>query len=299
MNTMKNLLITGYNGFIGSHLISNLDNKYRLIGISSKDDTKDNILKIKKDIRKISLSDIPRKIDCIIHLVALTDVKFCQENPTKCMDVNLIGTQKMLEIARKLDSKFVYVSTNHVYGRPRQLPIKENHPKNPISEYAISKQGGEVFCETYSRAYGLDISIPRLFSVYGPRSPQHLVTSRIINQILTKKIIKLGNLYPQRDFVYIKDVIEAIKLITKKTKGFNSYNIGTGKSHSILKICKILKKISNKNFEIKSVKSYSRNKEIPKIVSDSTKLRKLGWKPEIEIEEGLKLTYNLYKRHKD
>jgi len=292
---MEKILVTGYNGFIGSHLINSLSSKYRIVGVSSKKSDEKNILRINKDIQKLSTKDIPRKINCIIHLAAITDVNYCENHQKQCFDVNLLGTQKMLEVARKLDSKFIFVSTSHVYGKPKKLPLDENHEKNPQSVYSISKQGAEVMCETYSKTYGIDVSIPRLFSVYGPKSPEHLVTSRIILQILKQKNVKLGNLSPKRDFIYISDAVDAIILLINKTRGFNVYNVGTGKSYSILNICNFLKKISGKNFTIKSVKSYSRKNEVKNVVSNPEKMMKLGWKPKIGIEKGLEQTYEWYK----
>jgi len=292
---MKKILITGFNGFIGSHLAESLSSKYKIIGVSSKKSNEKNILKIQKDIQKLTVKDLPKKIDCIVHLAAISDVQYCENNKEKCLDVNLFGTQKMLEIARKLGSKFIFVSTSHVYGKPTKLPIDENHQKNPQSVYPLSKQGAESMCETYSKTYGLNVSIARLFSVYGPKSPEHLVTTRIISQILNQKNVKLGNLSPKRDFIYIKDVVEAIILLINKTNGFNVYNVGYGKSYSIKQICKFLREISGVKFELKSSKAFSRSNDIPNIISNPSKIMKLGWKPKIDIKKGLKLTYEFYQ----
>jgi len=178
----------------------------------------------------------------------------------------------------------------------KKNPINENHPTNPISIYATSKLVGEFFCESYSKSYGLDITIPRLFSVYGPESPNHHVISKIISQLSTNKI-KLGNLYPKRDFIYINDVIMALELILNKMYGFEIYNIGTGKSYSILQICNILQKIARTKIPITSVNSTSRKNEIKDIRSNSHKIKKLGWKPLITIHKGLEETYEWNKPH--
>ena len=286
---MKNILITGHGGFIGTHLIKSLEKKFNIIGISDKfSDTK--IQQIKKDIRKISDKDIPKKIDHIIHLAAITDVIYCQNNPTKCFDVNVQGTQNMLEIARKRNLKFVFLSTSHVFGVPVRIPINENHPRSPNSVYSSSKLMGEILCEEYSRSYNLDISIVRLFSVFGPNSPDHLVTSRIISQLFTKNVITLGNLKPKRDFIYINDVISAIGLVLRNTSGFNSFNVGSGKSISILDLYVLLKKISGIDTTLKPSKDNLRKNDVKNIISDSKKLKKLGWKPKFSVEEGLEST---------
>ena len=288
---MLNILITGYNGFIGTHLVKSLQSeKHKVIGLSDNENKNSNVIRIKKDIRSVTAREIRYKIDAIIHLAALSDVQYCQNNPTECFETNVIGTQKMLELARQKNSKFVYVSTNHVYGIPKNLPINEKHPTNPLSIYAASKLGGEICCQAYAKIYGMDITILRLYSVYGPKSPGHLVIARILDQLKTKRIIKLGNMYPKRDFVYVTDVVNAIKLVLEKNSGFNVYNVGSEKSHSISEICKIIKNITGKKFIVKSTASLSRKTEVDNIVSDSSKIKKLGWKVTVPLETGLKIT---------
>ncbi len=297
---MNTLLVTGHSGFIGNNLLDSISNQYRIFGLSKKKlsykKRNQNVTQIKQNILNIDEKKIPRKISCIIHMAALTDVKFCEENPLKCFEINVTGTQNMLEIARKQDSKFLYMSTSHVFGIPKKLPIDENHPRNPTSIYSASKLGGEILCESYSKSYGLDVSIIRLFSIYGPKSPPHLVTSKIISQFLTKKnTLYLGNLSPKRDFVYVNDAIKAIELVLKKIKGFNSYNVGSGKAYSIQEICNHLKKIANKKVTIKTTKSLKRKNDIDKIVANPTKMKKLGWTPETNFYDGIKLTYDWFK----
>lgn len=291
---MKKIIITGYNGFVGSHLVDILRDKYKIIGISNTDNFEKNIIKIKKDIRKISINEMPKDIFCIVHLAALTDITYCHNNPSLCFDINVKGTQNMLEIARKRNAKFIFLSTSHVYGIPYKLPLRENYPSNPNSIYASTKLEGEIISQSYSKSYGMNVSILRLFSVYGPKSPQHLVTSKIISQLLTKNVIELGNTSPKRDFVYVEDAVKAIELIIKKSRMSGIYNIGTGKNYSILEICNILKKIAGKNTPIKSVKLQSRKSDIVNVISDSSKIRKIGWKPEFGIEEGLHKTYDWF-----
>lgn len=287
---MKKIVITGYNGFVGFHLVNTLSKKYAIVGISNTPATTQKILKIRRDVRTINAKELPKDVYSIIHLAALTDVVYCQNNPTICYDINVKGTQNMLEIARKLDSKFIFVSTSHVYGIPKKLPINEEHPTKPTSMYSASKIAGEVICESYAKSYGMDLSITRLFSVYGPNSPPHLIISKIISQLLKNSTIRIGNLYPRRDFLYVADAVDAIKLVTRKSNKFNVYNVGTGKSHSILQICNIIKKISNKSPKIKSVTSQRRTNEINDIRADISKIKKLGWKPRIDIKEGLTMS---------
>jgi len=279
-------------GFIGKNLLEILIQKYKIIGININQDKKRrNYIPIKHNVSKIFPTSIPYKLAGVIHLAAITDVNFCNNNPQKCISVNVNGTQRMLEIARKNNCKFVYVSTSHIYGPAKQLPMREDHPKNPTSIYAASKLAGEIICESYAKSYGMDVSIVRLFSVYGPYSPPHLVISKIISQINTNSLV-LGNLYPRRDFIYVSDVINAIELIQRKTNGFNVYNVGTGKSKSILEVCNIVMKKTHKQLPILNDKSITRKLDVNEIVSNSSKLKKLGWKSKIPFEKGIELTIN-------
>ena len=291
---MKNIIVTGHDGFLGSHLVPELQKKFNVIGVS-KTGYSQKITQLKKDICKISYLDFPEKINYIIHLAAITDPICCQKNPKECFNVNVNGTQNILELARRKDSKIIFFSTSHVYGIPKKLPVKEGDPKHPNSIYSDSKLDAEIICESYSRTYGLDVSIARLFSVYGPNSSSHLVVNSIINQLLKNKVIQLGNVNSRRDFIYVTDVIQAIKIILKTIHGFNDYNVGTGKSYSILEICEILKKISKKNIPVKSIKSKIRKNDLSKIVCDPTKIQNLGWKSKIGISVGLQKMLEWYK----
>jgi nucleoside-diphosphate-sugar epimerase len=286
---MKKILITGHTGFIGQHMVEVLKQKYEIIGVSRKN-TGIKIKNLKKDVRKITMKDIPEEIDCIIHLASLTDVQYCQQNPLECFDVNITGTQNVLEIARQKKSKFIFMSSSHVYGIPKKLPISENNQTNPMSTYSHSKVIGEMLCNAYSKNYDLDISIARIFSVYGAHSPQHQVITKILNHLIFQKKLQLGNLFPKRDFIHIQDVISAIITLVKQTNGFNIYNIGTGKSSSINEVISILTKITKKNIQIETDITKINNNEIKEIRSDSSKIMSLDWKPKFDLSKGLRQT---------
>ncbi|MDH3277300.1 MAG: GDP-mannose 4,6-dehydratase [Nitrosopumilus sp.] len=293
----KQVLLTGSIGFIGSNFLKKLTTKYNVIGINNVQDIKShNYHPIKKNINKLKSNEIPNDLYSILHLAAITDTNFCEQYPQKCFDTNVCGTQNLLEIARKKDSKFVYVSTSHVYGAPNNLPILEEDPKKPLSMYATTKLAGEISCLGYGNSYGMDVSIARLFSVYGPKSPPHLVTSRIMSQI-KGNFINLGNLYSERDFIFIDDVISALDIILRKTHGYNEYNVGTGKSYSIQKIYEIIKKLSKHQTPIKSSNRLFRKNDVKKIVCNPTKLKKLGWKPKTSIYSGLQQTWEWFDRN--
>ena len=295
---MRQITITGHNGFLGSNLLLKLiSEKYDITGISKTIKKNNSIKQIKRNILNIKDSDIANN-SCIIHLAAITDVAYCEKHPEECYNVNVIATQKILEIARKKNCSLIYPSTSHVYAIPRKLPIKETHPTNAASVYSASKILGEKLCETYSKSYGLNISALRLFSTYGPKNSEYKVESRIITQLLSNRTIKIGNLSPKRDFIYIDDVIRAFQIVIKNLKGFNIYNVGLERSYSIQEICNILKKLSGKKISIVTDKTKLRKNDIKNVVSDCAKIKKLGWKPKISISKGLQLTLDWYTAKK-
>jgi len=291
---MKQIMITGHNGFLGSNILLKLvSEKYDITGISTTIKKNNSIKQIKRNILEIKDSDIVRN-STIIHLAGMTDVTYCEKHPEECYNLNVIATQKILEIARKKNCSLIYPSTSHVYGIPKKLPIKETHPTNATSVYSESKISAEKLCQAYSKSYGLNISVLRLFSTYGPKNSEYKVESRIIRQLLSNSMIKIGNLSPKRDFIYIDDVTKAFQIVIKNLKNFNIYNVGSEKSYSIQEICDILKKKYGKDITVVADKEKIRKNDIKSVVSDCSKIKRLGWKPKISINEGLELTLNWY-----
>lgn len=293
---MEKILITGFDGFLGRHLVNYLISKYDVIGLSKRFNKKIKLKQIKKDIQKVTSNDF-KNISCIIHFTAITDPKVCEANPNECFNTNVSGTQKILEAARRNNCRVIYASTSHVYGVPNKLPINENHPTNPISIYSGSKLGGEILCAAYARQFDMDISVLRIFSLYGPGSGFHYVLSNIFYQLKTSDVIKLGNIRSKRDFIFISDVVQAFDIILKNLSGFNVYNVGAGNSYSIREICTMIEKLTKRKLMIKTNPVQFTKLDPPNIVCDCTKLKKLGWEPEISIIQGLKLSleYNKIK----
>jgi len=287
---LKKILITGSSGFIGKNLVDNLLSEYEIVGLSKKGE-KSKINRITKDINEITSKDF-KNIFCVIHLAAITDPKICEDFPDQCITTNVLGTQKILEASRKNNCKVVYASTSHVYGIPKKIPISETASTSPTSIYAGSKLAGEVLCESYHKQFNMDISIVRIFSVYGPKSNNHCVLPSIVKQMKNSNVIKLGNINSKRDFIFISDIIDAFKIILKNTNGFNVYNVGAEKSYSIKEICKKFEKLYGKKIIIKNNLEQNRKIDAKNIICNSTKLKKLGWKSKITLDEGLKKMIN-------
>jgi len=295
---MNKVLVTGSSGFLGSHLVNSLQNSQKILGLSNnKQETKSKNVSHKKiDLRANNLT-IRSKISSIIHLAALSDVKYCNDNPSICFDVNVVGTKKMLEICRKKDIDFIFASTSHVYGKPKTNPITEKETTKANSIYSTTKIIGENLCESYAKTYGLNIAVLRFFSLYGPKAPKHNVVYNIINQYKNYSKVKMGNLKPKRDFLYIDDAIRAIKIVNDNQKGFQIFNVGSGKSFSIKMICDKIEKIMRKKNTIETDKNKIRKNDILEIRSDYNKIRKnYHWEPKISLDEGLTKTCGCYKK---
>lgn len=290
--------MTGSSGFIGSLLVPQLLNQNnKVIGISKrKQKSFKNFSSLSLDISKNNNLTIKDNFSKIIHMAAFSDVDQCNLNPTKCYEVNVNGTQKVLELARKNDSELIFLSSSHVYGNSKKLPLSENESSLPLSHYAVSKKMSEMLCEMYALTYGLNIHVARLFSVYGPNSSKSNLVFNIINQSIHNSQITLGNLKTKRDFIFIDDVIRGLlSIINSKKKGYNAYNLGTGKSTSILDLINLILNLSNKKIRIISKKNKIRKNDVLDVYADITKMKSnFNWEPQITLKKGLEITYKHY-----
>ena len=292
---MEPILISGTNGFLGSHLSQLFTkNHTKTYGIFRGTSQNPDVEKIHDDI--LSIQNIPDNVSTVLHFAALTDMQFCEENPSQCFKINIDGTKNMLELARKNDSKFILASSSHVYGKPKHLPINETFPLNPISVHAESKMKAEYICEEYAKSYGMKIIITRIFSIYGSKSPSYSIVSRIINQILNNQKIVLGNINTKRDFLHISDFLSAIDtLIKTNLNGCSKFNIGYGQSFSIKELCMKLIEFSKKNISVESDPNLIRSNDIEELICDNSKLKQLGWTPQLTFDEGLTQVYEWFK----
>ena len=295
---MEEILVTGSSGFIGNYAIPELLNQnYKILGISKKKHkTLKNFISVGTDITKINNSKLKNNFSKIIHMAALSDVDYCNKNPVKCYEVNVDGTKNMLELARKKDAEFVFLSSSHIYGNSKKTILSETESGSPLSHYASSKKMSEILCETYSLTYGLDIRIARIFSVYGPNSSKSNLIFNIINQVLHNSQISLGNITPKRDFIFIDDLITGLlNIINSKKKGFDVYNLGTGKSTSISDLIDLILKFSNKKISIKSQKDKIRKNDVLNVCANISKMNShFNWKPKISLKKGLEITCKYY-----
>lgn len=249
---MQTILVTGGAGFIGSHLvdriIANGDRAIVVDNLSTgnHNNLNDEAIFYNMDVMNTELSKVFKneKPDYVYHLAAQSNVTTSIENPEYDANINILGTINILNLCKQYSiRKIIYSSSAAVYGTPFYLGIDENHPINPNSFYAISKYTSEQYIKIFSRLYGIDYTILRYANVYGPRQnyiSEGAVIASFINKLLkNEQPIIHGNGKQTRDFIYIKDVIEANIMALSKGNG-QILNIGTGVGISINKLLEII-----------------------------------------------------------
>tara|TARA_X000000950_G_C13896290_1_gene652937 strand:+ start:474 stop:1478 length:1005 start_codon:yes stop_codon:yes gene_type:complete len=316
----KNVLVTGADGFIGSHLTEKLVSKgFNVTAFCSYNSfsnpgwLKHLNPKIKKkiniifgDIRDDSIfRNLLKKNKIIFHLAALIGIPYSYDAPKSYVDTNIIGTLNLLNAAKETDvEKILITSTSEVYGSGQYFPMDERHPLVAQSPYSATKIAADKLAQSYYASFGTPILIIRPFNAFGPRQSRRAVVPSIIYQALKNHRIKLGNQFAERDFNFVDDIIEGYYLAsTSKTDKFlgHEFNISSGYSISILEITKLIGKILNKKLIIETDKIRFRPKksEVNKLLGCSKKAGKiLGWKPKlsgkIKLAAGIKKTIDWY-----
>lgn len=308
------MVITGGAGFIGSHLCDKytreghtvicLDNfmNGNLTNIRHLLDCR-NFKLIKGDVRNFDLLErVMRDVDVVFHLAAQIHVERSYIEPKLTYDVNVMGTQNVLELARMYDvKKIIYASTSEVYGSAQYAPIDEQHPLNAPHPYGASKIAADRMCYAYIQTYGLNISILRLFNVFGPRQRDigyggviSIFTRRILNN--TPPII-YGDGKQTRDYTYIEDAVKAYDSVLKKDEALTEpVNFGSGKEVSIADLADMIIELCGKKGIITPVHVEPRLNEVKRLIADATKAKSLlGWQPEYDFKQGLKAFVDWYK----
>jgi len=310
------ILVTGGAGFIGSHLCEKytkagytvlcLDNFMSgdLMNVRHLLDYR-NFKLVKGDIRDSDLLEkIMRDVDVVFHLAAQIHVDRSYIEPQLTYEVNVAGTQNVLEAARMFDAKkIIHASTSEVYGSAQYVPIDEKHPLNAPHPYGASKIAADRMCYAYINTFGMDISIIRLFNIFGPR--QRDVGYGGVISIFSRRV--LSNIPPiiygdgtqTRDYTYIEDAVRAYDLILNHNKPITEpINFGTGKEVSIINIANKIIELCGKKDEIKPVHVEPRIGEVKRLIADATKAKELlGWESKYSLEEGLREFIQWYESY--
>ena len=305
----KKVAVTGGLGFIGSHLIGKLneDNEVVIIDNLTSGDIKNieglDFTKIDTDfgdITQANLELIFEDVDYVFHMAAVTSVLQSVNDPLRSNEVNITGTLKVLEAAKKCEvKKLILSSSSAVYGETETIPIGEKNPINPLSPYAVTKATGELYCRVYSEIYELPTIALRYFNVFGPKQDPNSQYAAVI-PIFIDKLLKnespiiYGDGEQTRDFVSVKQVVEA-NILAAESNETGSYNIGLGKSTSVNQLFEMIKEVMEK--DIKPIYENERPGEIKHSVADISKAKSIGYMPKKDFTKELAETVEWFKNN--
>jgi Nucleoside-diphosphate-sugar epimerases len=310
---MRKALVTGADGFIGSHLVEalvgegyqvkalSLYNSFNNWGWLEDVGCKNKIDVVCGDVRDPHFcKEIVRGQDVIFHLAALIAIPYSYVAPDSYVDVNVRGTLNICQAAREAGSSRVLVtSTSEVYGTAQYVPIDEKHPLQPQSPYSASKIGADAMAMSFHNAFGLPVTLVRPFNTYGPRQSARAVIPSIISQIAAGKDVKLGDLTPTRDFNYVTDTCRGFLLLADCEAAIGkTVNVGSGTEISVGDTLSLIKRImgSDSTPQADPERLRPKDSEVFRLCCDNTLIRTLtGFKPQHSLEDGLRLTVEWFR----
>ncbi len=307
------IMVTGGLGFIGSHLVESLLNdKHKIIVLTRSFSKKKNlnvsnnnlqILKIDvKNSQKFSNAIEKYRPDILFHLAGETSHSKSFLDPMNDVDSNIKSTICALETIRKnkIECRFILGSTFVTVGKPTKLPVNEDSICNPTTIYGTSKLASENICKIYNSVYGLYTISFRITNSFGPKE-QIVSNKNAINYLIYRAfngekitLFNQGKFF--RDLIYVSDVISALKIIMKKGKSGNLYWISSGKKTWFYKFGNLLKKHTGTKITFIPTPKYTKSVDVGNFLADNSKLKKLGWKPKISLDTGLKLTLEYFNK---
>lgn len=310
-----NVLVTGADGFIGSHLVELLAaqdfqvralsqyNSFNYWGWLEDIDCKDRIEVVTGDVRDPFFCDrITREVDVVFHLAALIAIPYSYVAPDSYVDTNIKGTLNICQAA--LDngvSRVIVTSTSEVYGTARYVPIDEKHPLQPQSPYSASKIAADAMAMSYHNTFGLPLTIARPFNTYGPRQSARAVIPTIIAQIASgMKQIRLGDVSPTRDFNYVADTCRGFLELARCDKAIGEVvNIGSNSEISVGDTLELIRELMHSDVEFVTDTQRLRpeKSEVFRLWCDNTRIRELtGFTPRYSLRDGLLATIDWFLR---
>jgi dTDP-glucose 4,6-dehydratase len=303
----RRALVTGAAGFIGSHLVEALAGRgarvRAFVRYNSRSDAgflaelppaaADAVEIVRGDITDgAAVAEAMAGIDSVFHLAAVVSVAYSFRHPRETVSVNVMGTLNILEAARTTrPRRIVHSSSSEVYGTARTVPIGEDHPLQAQSPYAASKVAAEKLCESFHRAYGVPVVVLRPFNTYGPRQSPRAVIPAIARQVLNEPQVRLGALWPRRDFTYVSDTVAGFMLAAEaEAVEGEVINLGTGAEISVGALAERINAIAGAAVPVVTDEQRLRpaDSEVGRLVSDNRRAaERIGWRPAMSLDEGL------------
>ncbi len=312
----KRVLVTGADGFIGSHLVETLlaagcDVRafvfYNSFNSRGWLDTLPSERQRSLDVFAGDVRD-PHGVrtamngcDVVFHLAALIAIPFSYHSPDSYVDTNVRGTLNVLQAARQLGTARVLVtSTSEVYGTARYTPIDEKHPYQGQSPYSATKIGADRLAESFYRSFDTPVVIVRPFNTYGPRQSARAVIPTIVTQLLSGATeLRLGSVTPTRDFTYVTDTVRGFVALAEADGAIGEeVNVATGQEHAIADVANLLIRELNPKARVVADEERVRpdKSEVQRLVGDNAKLVRLTkWRPEYDLEAGLRETIKWFR----
>lgn len=278
----QSILVTGSNGFIGRHLAEYFEERgFHVFALNRSDG----------DTRCSETWGKYPKADCVVHLAGLTFVPDSWIHPGLFIESNTLSTTHALEYCRKQDAKLIFLSS-YMYSTNSTTSVKESDILSPANPYALSKFLGENICRYYSEFFDTRVAILRPFNVYGTGQAEKFLIPSIIRQARIDDEIRVMDIKPSRDYIYIDDLLEAINRSVNSITGFDVFNIGTGKSYSVESLINVLGSVVGRKLKIVSANT-ERPSEINFTQADITHASEvLDWKPQWSLFDGLSAIWN-------
>ena len=312
---MKTVLVTGADGFIGSHLTELLiDKGYKVRALAQYNSfnswgwledipSNSNLEIVTGDVRDPHFcSEIVKGADVVFHLAALIAIPYSYIAPDSYIDTNIKGTLNICQAAKNNGNiRVIHTSTSEVYGTAQYIPIDEKHPKQSQSPYSASKIGADAITMSFYNAFNLPITIARPFNTYGPRQSARAIIPTIITQILSGvHQIKLGEITPTRDFTFVRDTCQGLLCLSEceSTIG-KEINISSNFEISIMDVFNLVKEILKSNVELITDKQRIRphNSEVLRLWGDNSLLKSLtDFNPQLNILQGLEITCDWFRK---
>lgn len=309
-------LVTGADGFIGSHLTEQLlskgysvralaqYNSFNYWGWLEDIPSQERLEVVTGDVRDPNfVKTIVKGTDVVFHLAALIAIPYSYHAPDSYVDTNIRGTLNVVQAARDLGNiRVITTSTSEVYGTAQYVPIDEKHPRQPQSPYSATKIGADAIAMSFFNSFDLPVTIARPFNTYGPRQSARAIIPTIISQIATGiKQIKLGDLTPTRDFNYVKDTARGFIALAESTGAIGQeVNIASGTEISMLNTLNLIASIMGSDvlFLTDEQRLRPSNSEVFRLLGDNSLIKKLtSWEPVYDLQAGLKETIDWFLKN--
>ena len=275
---MTRLVVSGASGFVGAALMRRLrtHDRHAALGIASG----------AGDVTDAATWNALPDAEAVVHLAARTFVPDSWNDPAAFLHTNVGGTARALEYCRARGARLVFLSS-YLYGNPKHLPIDEQAEVSVPNPYALSKKLAEDTCRFYAESFDVDVTVLRVFNIYGGGQGDKFLVPLIVRQVLAGSQVRVKDLEPRRDFLYIDDLVDAIVCAIARPQRFGLFNIASGTSHSVQNVIDIAQRLAGRDVVVHS-EQVRRQNEIMDTRGDITRAREqLGWSPRWSLEDGV------------